>query len=130
MHADAWMISPKINLPAEVPGGQTIRLTWWDITNGNYPDHYSVVLSTNSDDPSDFTTTLRDLDTPTGSWAQQSIDLTQYAGQSIYLAFHHEDYDANYLLIDDIAVEIMAPPVSIENASNIEMSIYPHPASD
>ena len=130
MHADAWMISPKLNLPAEVPGGQTIRLTWWDITNANYPDHYSVVLSTNSDDPSDFTTTLRDLDTPTGSWAQQSIDLTQYAGQSIYVAFHHEDYDANYLLIDDIAVEIMAPPVSIENASNIEMSIYPNPASD
>ena len=81
MHADAWMISPKINLPAEVPGGQTIRLTWWDITNANYPDHYSVVLSTNSDDPSDFTTTLRASEAAAGSWTQYSIDLTQYAGQ-------------------------------------------------
>jgi hypothetical protein len=33
-----------------------------------------------------------------------TIDLSQYAGQEIWIAFHHNDYDAYEVWIDDVAV--------------------------
>ena len=108
-HADAWLISPKFVLPATLPAGEELTLSWWERTNSSYPDSYSVVLSTTTNDTAAFTTVLRPYDEAEGSWTLQSVDLTAYAGQSIYLAFHHMDYDENYLLIDDIELSLNAP---------------------
>ena len=44
MHADAWLISPKFVLPNTT---DSLTFAWWEITSSGYPDHYSVVLSTN-----------------------------------------------------------------------------------
>ena len=101
MHANAWLISPKFILPNTT---ESLTLTWWERANPNYPDHYSVVLSTTTNDTAAFTTVVRPYDTAAGDWTIQTVDLSAYAGQSIYVAFHHVDYDANYLLIDDIAL--------------------------
>ena len=38
------------------------------------------------------------------AWNEVVIDLSAYAGQEGYIAFHHQDYDANYLLIDDVTI--------------------------
>ena len=111
MHADAWLISPKFVLPATLPAGEELTLSWWERTNSSYPDSYSVVLSTTTNDTAAFTTVLRPYDEAEGSWTLQSVDLTAYAGQSIYIAFHHMDYDENYLLIDDIELSLNAPVV-------------------
>ena len=110
MQADEYLLSPHFTLPA----GQTVTLSWWFRVNGSYPlDKLAVKLSTTGNAVSNFTTTLVDI-TPTsanGSWTQRTIDLSAYAGQSIYLAFHHHDsYDANYLLVDDIQITAVAPP--------------------
>ena len=110
-HADAWLISPKFVLPATLPAGEELTLSWWERTNSSYPDSYSVVLSTTTNDTAAFTTVLRPYDEAEGSWTLQSVDLTAYAGQSIYIAFHHMDYDENYLLIDDIELSLNAPVV-------------------
>ncbi|MBR5732775.1 MAG: choice-of-anchor J domain-containing protein, partial [Lachnospiraceae bacterium] len=83
---------------------EPLTFTWWERTNPSYPDHYSVVLSTTTNDTAAFTTVVRPYDTAAGDWTIQTVDLSAYAGQSIYVAFHHVDYDANYLLIDDIAL--------------------------
>ncbi len=101
MHANAWLISPKFVLPNTT---EPITFTWWERTNASYPDRYSVVLSTTTNDTVAFTTVVRPYDTAAGSWAMQTVDLSAYAGQSIYIAFHHVDYDKNYLLVDDIAL--------------------------
>ena len=101
MHANAWLISPKFVLPNTT---DSISFSWWDITSTTYPDHYSVVLSTTTHDTAAFTTVLRPYDTAAGTWTMQTVDLTPYAGQSVYIAFHHVDYNENYLLIDDIAL--------------------------
>jgi len=101
MHANAWLISPKFVLPNTT---DSLSLSWWEITNGLYPDHYSVVLSTTTSDTAAFTTVLRPYDTAASTWTLQTVDLTPYAGQSVYIAFHHVDYDANFLLVDDISL--------------------------
>ena len=109
INANEYLVSPQFVLPA----GQTITLSWWFRVNGSYPeDKLAVKVSTTGNAVSNFTTTLFDI-IPTsvhGDWTQQTIDLSAYAGQSIYLAFHHHDsYDANYLLVDDIQIAVSAP---------------------
>lgn len=101
MHANAWLISPKFVLPT-VAAGDSLTFSWWEVANANYADSYSVKISTTTADTTAFTITARPSTAAAGSWTQQSIDLTAYAGQSVYVAFHHVDYDMNYLLIDDI----------------------------
>ena len=47
--------------------------------------------------------------TPTaenGDWTQQTIDISAYAGQSIWLAFHHHGKDNNYIALDDILITV------------------------
>lgn len=101
MHANAWLISPRFVLPNT---SDSLTFSWWENTSPSYKDHYSVVLSTTTNDTASFTTVIRPYDTSAGVWTLQTVDLTPYAGQSIYIAFHHVDYDMNYLLIDDISL--------------------------
>ncbi len=103
MHANAWLISPKFILPNTTEG---LTLTWWEITNSGYPDSYSVVLSTTTNDTAAFTTVIYPYTQAAGDWTQKYVDLSAYAGQNIYIAFHHVDYNANYLLIDDVNMSV------------------------
>jgi len=102
MNADAWLISPKFVLPT-VAAGDTLTFAWWEATNASYPDSYSVAVSTTTNDTASFVT-VRPSTVAAGTWTMQSIDLTAYAGQSVYVAFHHVDYDANYIFIDDVSL--------------------------
>ncbi|MBR6049100.1 MAG: choice-of-anchor J domain-containing protein [Bacteroidales bacterium] len=122
MHADAWLISPKFVLPT-VAAGDTLNFNWWHITNGGYPDSYSVVLSTTTNDTNAFTTVIRPYGTADSTWTMQSIDLTAYAGQSVYIAFHHVDYDNNYLLIDEISLALGAAPVPDPDTMTVTFAV-------
>jgi hypothetical protein len=75
-------------------------------TNPGYPDSYEVLLSTTTADTTSFTVTLKAMaPAPALSqWNEVIIDLSEYAGQQGYIAFHHVDYDKNYLLIDDFGI--------------------------
>ena len=101
MHANAWLISPKFVLPNV---SDSLTFSWWELTNAGYPDSYSVVLSTTTNDTAAFTTVVYPYTAAAGTWTLRMVDLTAYAGQSVYLAFHHVDYDENYLLVDDISL--------------------------
>lgn len=107
IQADAWLISPHFVLPTTT---DSILLTWWEVANSSYPDSYSVAISTTTSDTTAFTV-IRPSTQAAGSWTQQTLNLSAYAGQSVYIAFHHVDYDENYLLIDDIALSVGAPYV-------------------
>ena len=100
-HANAWLISPRFVLPNTT---DSLAFYWWECTNHNHPGSYSVVLSTTTDDTAAFTTVVYPYSTATSTWLLKTVDLSPYAGQSVYLAFHHVDYDQDYILIDDIAV--------------------------
>ena len=121
MHANAWLISPKFVLPTTVSEG--LVLSWWDITNASYPDKYSVLVSTTTNDTAAFTTVVRPYGPASGSWAQRNVDLTAYAGQEIYIAFHHEDYDMNYLLVDDISLFDGTPIAPVEDSLTVIITV-------
>lgn len=114
-NADNWLVTPQVAL-----GGQ---LKFWVRTNTGYPDKYEVLLSTTGNAVADFTVTLQAMATApaVSAWNEVVIDLGAYAGQEGYIAIHHQDMDANYLLIDDFSVT-SAPEISewttVENATS------------
>ena len=126
MHADAWLISPKFVLPT-VNAGDTLNFSWWYRVDGGYPlDLYDVMLSTTTDDTTAFTTTLLAVipDSTNGEYTQMVVDLTAYAGQSIYLAFHHHDsYDQDFLMIDDITLSVGAAPAPVPDTLTVTFAV-------
>lgn len=74
----------------------------------SYPaDHFGVYVSTTSaTDTSAFTLVYQYTPTSAnGDWTQQTIDLTAYAGNTVYIAFRHFNCTDMFLLaLDDITV--------------------------
>ena len=105
IHPSAWLISPMFDL-SDVT--DSITFSWWHLVDYSYYDEpYDVVLSTTGNDTASFTTTLIHV-APTSSdeWVLNMVDLSAYAGQQFYIAFHHHgSYDEYYLAIDDIALQ-------------------------
>lgn len=100
---DNWLISPQITLPSN----SNYEVSWsarpQDV---NYPaEHYGLYISTTTNDTTAFTLvqqwTLSSNDDP----AYPVINLSAYAGQSIYLALRHWDCSDEYwLTIDNFTV--------------------------
>ena len=100
-----WLITPQINLIANS------TLTFW-LSDFGYPETYSVLISTTTTNTSAFTTIL-ETGTTSGDaeFEQFTIDLSNYTGGQVYIAFHHHNSYNNYwLLLDD--VEIFAQPTN------------------
>ena len=122
-NANEYLISPAIVLPSG-----NISLSWWYRVNGEYPaDKLAVKVSTTTNATNAFTNTLIDI-TPTAAnnnWTLQTVDLSAFAGQTIYIAFHHHDtYDNNYICIDDITISQGTAPTQYTitvNSANSSM---------
>jgi hypothetical protein len=101
---DNWLVTPPIQLAS----GHGYTLTWYDgaIDSNYYDEHYSVYISTTGNNASNFTgTPLFQTTLTTVSFTQRSVDLSSYAGQTVYIAFrHHNSTDVYWLLLDDIAI--------------------------
>ena len=102
LNANNWLVSPQVTL------GSVLK--YWELTNSGWPDSYEILFSTTGNTVEDFqgedVVTLRANATAaaTGDWNEVIISTAEYAGQEGYIAIHHEDYDANYLLFDDFGV--------------------------
>ncbi|MBQ9584409.1 MAG: M6 family metalloprotease domain-containing protein [Muribaculaceae bacterium] len=97
-NANNWLITPQVTFGKE--------LSFWVRTAGSWPDSYEVLLSTTGNAESNFNVTLQEMAiAPTNNqWNQVVIDLSDYAGQTGYIAIHHVSEDCNYLLIDDFGI--------------------------
>ncbi|MDR0506192.1 MAG: choice-of-anchor J domain-containing protein, partial [Dysgonamonadaceae bacterium] len=88
---EGWLILPKVSLPA----GKIYNMTFWSYNL--YPDRYyknSVLISDGSVFPEggDY----KEVWSPasvTEPWTQSEINLSDYAGKEVYIAFR---YSANY----------------------------------
>ena len=109
---DNWLVSPPIHLDSNL----VYTLTWYDgaLDSSHFAEHYSVYVSTTGNSPEDFvaapifTTTLT-----TSAYTQRSVDLSAYAGQTVYIAFRHHNTGNNYWLrLDDIAISESLPPTT------------------
>ena len=95
---DNWLISPAINIPAE----GTYAATWYEKSqDGDYLDSYSVYVGTSSD----IETLAAGASVYSGEapaeFTQQSTLLSDFAGQTIYVAFRHHDVTDKFVLIID-----------------------------
>ncbi|MCQ2316675.1 MAG: choice-of-anchor J domain-containing protein [Bacteroidales bacterium] len=100
-NADNFFVSPQLLL------GENASLSFYTRNyNGySYKDRLRVQISTTGNDAGSFTTTLYD-DRPSSSWTEIQIDLSEYEGQNVYIAFRHTDYNMESIYIDDIAIDL------------------------
>ncbi len=121
---DNWLITPQIAM------GTNGHLSFW--AAGQDPSYaaevFSVYLSTTGPATSDFTVTLLDHQTTTGTMTEYTADLSAYAGQNIYIAFRHHDVtDMFRLNLDDVSI---TGETSIADVESNNVSVYPNPANN
>ena len=98
---DNYLITPAIEVPAD---GQT-SFSWWALKNSSASPHYEVYVST-SPDIADFGESVFSEEPGYGVFQQYSIDLDNWAGQTVYVAFRHNSTWYTYgVYLDDIEVK-------------------------
>jgi len=94
--ADKWLISPA----------QTIREGYvWQLTAKAYTQYPEIVrfcISTSQD--LDSFTVLDEVELPYDEWTVYTLDLSAYAGQTVYLAVNYISTDAFLAQVDDFYV--------------------------
>lgn len=106
-----WLVTKGIAVPNVVVPGDKMMLVWNEQTlDPNYPDGYVVYANETDQQPASFTTVLyTSLPAETSSAGRlRAIDLSAYAGKTVYIAFVNNTYDGYILTLDDIAVVELA----------------------
>ena len=104
--ADDWMATPLITIPNT---SAPVSLSFDAIApDGNFPDGVEVYVSTNGATPADFSGSALYNTTVGGEssvWTTRVVDLSNYLGQDIYIAFRNNSNDQFILGIDNIIVK-------------------------
>ena len=99
---EGWLITPPLYLQPEQDS------TWMTFkTMEVNPENFttsSLLVSTTGTELADFTQ-IWAQDSPTEDWASVRVDLSDYQGDTIYLAFKYSGHHGHDWYIDDIAVE-------------------------
>ena len=112
--ADNYLISPQMY----TLGNNASLDFYFDYANDDYPDHFEVCVATASNPvASDFIsvwnvdmrsraekTTVRHSNNRYLNWRNVTVDLNAYAGQDVWIAFHHQDSDMYEVWIDDVTI--------------------------
>lgn len=94
--ADRWCI-----LPPFTPAEESFLV--WDAAsfNSNFLESYSVMISTNGDD-SWYYFTEEEYTAESTDFKTRGIDLSEYSGQDIYIAFRLRSKNCEHLILDNI----------------------------
>lgn len=95
---DNWLITPAVNLTGEA------TLSFWvaGLDASYSEENFTVYISTNG--YNDFSSALVSS-TATSVYTQYTVDLSAYAGQTVYIAFrHHNTFDMYWLALDDVEI--------------------------
>jgi hypothetical protein len=109
---DNWLITPRLAIPTS-----GLMNFWISAQDPSWPaENYSVKISTTTNAIASFTTTLLAETLADGDWHFKEIDLSAYAGQSVFIAFqHHGCTDQFILKLDDIYLPPLAAPLVYGN---------------
>jgi PKD repeat protein len=133
--ADNWITFGPITIPSD-----GADLSWrHSFISMTYRDGYEVLLNTNGTDVTDFNSatvlftvidndpnTLNDTD-----WGNRSVNLPAgtYAGQQVYIGFHHNALDQYVLFLDDIYMEgCNTILVGTDELNTMDIQVYPNPS--
>ena len=110
--ADNWIISPAIELP-QLDTELTYHVA--QLYNFSHSTKYEVLISTTGTDYDDFTLLFDEElgQTSTLQWLERNIDLSEYSGKTVYIAFRNYCDDEKAITegiqIDEFAVKASAP---------------------
>lgn len=126
LNPDNWMITPQLIIPAE---GATLKYYVGGVDANYYQEHYTIYVSTTGSNTSDFTNNVVASNTVSNvNFTQKSYDLSNYAGQTIRIAFrHHNSADVYWMLIDDL--EVVAGQHAGINDITAQVALYPNPTT-
>ncbi|TVQ94382.1 MAG: DUF4623 domain-containing protein [Bacteroidetes bacterium] len=133
LNPDNWLVTPQIYM-SEISGDEIIELSFKIGTGAQTPgfklENYSVLISATDTEPDSFTTLW--TETLTSDFEQNALyprelDLSEYAGQDVYLAFRHHDVtDMDRLFLDDVFVQVVIPqdPQFADLTLNVRMIVW------
>ena len=101
---DRWLITPAITIPTE---GDYKLL--FDQVASQYSERMSVKVSTTNTEKASFTQTLIDNELLAAGLSKRLLDLSSFAGQTIYIAFIAQTADGLYMAVDDVQVKVVVP---------------------
>lgn len=116
-----WLVSPAIDLTDNISNP---LLSWYVLGEGfsGANPHYTVRISTTSaSDTSAFSTLFDEtfINDGTDTYVKHSLNLAQYVGEVVYIAFVRDAGDDYFLSIDDVTVsESLMPVVEVYGSAN------------
>ena len=112
-------------------------LSWWVAAQdpAYALENYSVVLSTTGDAEGDFSTELFTEVLQTNEWEERTVDLADYEGMQVYIAFrHHNVTDQFWMKIDDVSYPTTVDQcdiiLDVEENTIQSLNLYPNPVTD
>lgn len=120
-YGDIYLVMPDLQIGND---NTDVWLKFWSYNN--YPDDYdknSVILINGNEE-----TELWSPESVSSSWTETAINLSEYKGQTIRLAFKYEGSNAHDWYLDDITVSFdptCLPPteVTVDNITNTTAEI-------
>ncbi len=101
MTPDNYLVSPKIYIEE----GATLSYEVGAIDQNYYEDHYAVLLGTVENGAFKSIATLKEENVPSPSTTTRTIDLSEYKGKSVCIAFRHYNCTDMYIMtIDNVKV--------------------------
>lgn len=110
-----WLISPMVSIPAS---GYKLYYDVIALDQSN-PDGYEVYISSMGNSVSSFIgSPIYSENAAPSSFTERIIDLSTYAGQSVYIAFRNNSNDQYFLFLDNVVVrKLQQNDVILENCT-------------
>ena len=113
---DNWIFTNAVTIPAD---GTTTLSFWIRAQDPNWPGDIVKVYVCTAQTATGAVEVSGDIDAP-AAYTEETIDLTAYAGQTVYIAFRH------YNCTDLFAVNIDDVSITNEAASEFTVRFYDH----
>ena len=125
-----YLITPQVT----VGGDNSLYYAVRSLRHKYSDEIYSVLVSTTGTDIADFTDEVfADTLLYVNQWQSRTVNLSAYAGQTIYLAFrHHGTEDLYGFLMDGVKLPgtVICNPEAVSELNKVESTIFPNPATD
>jgi len=129
--ADRWMITPAIDLSAYFGGTVSLSFKARSHDVPPYADNFDVKISSTDTAKSSFVTLYTSTSNPNIPISQTTptiIDLSNYTGETIYLAWVNNYTNGNLVSIDNI--EVTGTTLNTDSFSSDAILVSPNPVSD
>jgi len=124
LEPDNYLVTPAITIPSTLSANNMPMLSWWVAAQDpEYPaDYYEIRISTSGNTASDFTENAVYAEIlSTDQWVQHTVNLSNYIGQTIYIAFIHTNCSDEFVIkLDDISVFYFENPSIIVTPETLD----------